>query len=69
MCFLLTDSGRFSLSAAFSWSNWEQYLELIVWFSTRRRKGERGRKLIQRNNGEELPKPGEKSEHPNSLNS
>ena len=34
MCFLLTNSGRFLLSAAFSWSNWEQYLlELIVWFS------------------------------------
>ena len=26
MCFLLTNSGCFSLSAAFSWSNWEQYL-------------------------------------------
>ena len=36
-CFLLTNSGCFSLSAAFSWSNWEQYLlELIVWFSGRR---------------------------------
>ena len=34
MCFLLTNSGRFLSSAAFSWSNWEQYfLELIVWFS------------------------------------
>ena len=33
MRFLLTDSGRFSLSAAFSWSHWEYYLlELIVWF-------------------------------------
>ena len=36
MHFLLTNSGLFSLSAAFSWSNWEQYLlELIVWFSGR----------------------------------
>ena len=35
MRFLLTNSGRFSLSA-FSWSNWEQFLlELIVWFSGR----------------------------------
>ena len=35
-CFLLTNSGYFSLSAAYSWSNWEQYLlELIVWFSGR----------------------------------
>ena len=34
MCFHLTHSGCFSSSAAFSWSNWEQYLlELIVWFS------------------------------------
>ena len=34
MRFLLTNSGCFSSSAAFSWSNWEQYLlELIVWFS------------------------------------
>ena len=34
--FLLTNSGRFVSSAAFSWSNWEQYLlELIVWFSGR----------------------------------
>ena len=34
MRFLLTNSGCFLLSAAFSWSNWEQYLlELIVWFS------------------------------------
>ena len=37
MCFLLTNSGRSSSSAAFSWSNWRQYLlELIVWFSGRR---------------------------------
>ena len=34
MCFLLTNSGCFSSSAAFSWSSWEQYLlELIAWFS------------------------------------
>ena len=34
MRFLLTNSGHFSSNAAFSWSNWEQYLlELIVWFS------------------------------------
>ena len=34
--FLLTDSGCFSSSAAFSWSNWEQYLlELIIWLSRR----------------------------------
>ena len=34
MRFLLTNFGCFSLSAAFSWSNWEQYLlELILWFS------------------------------------
>ena len=34
MRFLLTNSGRFSSSGTFSWSNWEQYLlELIVWFS------------------------------------
>ena len=34
--FLLTNSGCFSSSAAFSWSNWEQYLlELLVWFSGR----------------------------------
>ena len=34
MHFQLPNSGYFSLSAAFSWSNWEQYLlELIVWFS------------------------------------
>ena len=34
MHFLLTNSGHFSLSAAFSWSNWEQcLLELIIWFS------------------------------------
>ena len=26
MHLLLTNSGRFSSSAAFSWSNWEQYL-------------------------------------------
>ena len=26
MCFLLTNSGCFSSSAAFSWSNWEHYL-------------------------------------------
>ena len=26
MCFLLTNFSRFSSSAAFSWSNWEQYL-------------------------------------------
>ena len=26
MCFLLTNSGHFSLSAAFSWFNWEWYL-------------------------------------------
>ena len=33
MRFLLNPSGRFSLIATFSWSNWEQYLlELIVWF-------------------------------------
>ena len=31
MHFLFTNSGRFSLSAAFSWSNWEQYLGLIAW--------------------------------------
>ena len=31
MCFLLTNTGRFSSSTAFSWSNWEQYLlELII---------------------------------------
>ena len=36
MHFLLTNSGRFSWSAAYHWSNWEQYLlELIVWFSRR----------------------------------
>ena len=36
MCFLLTNSGRFSMSAAFSWSTWEQYLlEWIAWFSGR----------------------------------
>ena len=36
MRFLLTNSGCFSSSDAFSWSNWEQYLlELIVWFSGR----------------------------------
>ena len=36
MCFLLTDAGHFLLRAAFSWSNWEQYLlELIVRFLTR----------------------------------
>ena len=36
ICLLLTNSGHFLLSAAFSWSNWEQYLlELIVWFSTK----------------------------------
>ena len=36
MCFLLSNSGHFSSSAVFSWSNWEQYsLELIVWFSGR----------------------------------
>ena len=36
MHFLLTNSGHFSLSAAFIWPNWEQYLlELIVWFSER----------------------------------
>ena len=34
--FLLTNSGHFLLSAAFSWSNREQYLlELIIWFSGR----------------------------------
>ena len=34
--FLLTNSIRFSSSAAFRWSNWEQYsLELIVWLSGR----------------------------------
>ena len=34
MCFLLTNSRCFSSNAAFSRSNWEQYLlELIVWFS------------------------------------
>ena len=34
--FLLTNSGRFSSSAAFSWSYWEQcLLELIVCFSGR----------------------------------
>ena len=33
MHFQLPNSGYFSLSAAFSWSNWEQYLlELIIWF-------------------------------------
>ena len=33
MRFLLTNSIRFSLTATFSWSNWEQYLlELILWF-------------------------------------
>ena len=32
--FLLTNSRRFLSSAAFSWSNWEQYLlELIIRFS------------------------------------
>ena len=37
LCFLLTNSGHFSSSAAFSWSKWEQYLlELIAWFSRRR---------------------------------
>ena len=36
MCFLLTNSRHFLSSAAFSWSNWEQYLlELIIWFSRR----------------------------------
>ena len=36
MSFLLTNPGRFSSSAAFSWCNWELYLlELIVWFSGR----------------------------------
>ena len=36
MRFLLTNSGRFSSSAVFTWSNWEQYLlELIIWFSGR----------------------------------
>ena len=36
MCFLLTNSRRFSLSDALSWSHWEQYLlEWIVWFSGR----------------------------------
>ena len=36
MHFLFTNSGRFSMSAAFKWSNWEQYLlELTVWFSRR----------------------------------
>ena len=36
MHFLLTSSGCFLSSAAFSWSNGEQYLlELIVWFSGR----------------------------------
>ena len=34
MRFLLANSGRFSSSAAFCWSKWEQYLlELIIWFS------------------------------------
>ena len=33
MHFQLTNFGYFSLSAALSWSNWEQYLlELIIWF-------------------------------------
>ena len=32
MHFLLTNSGCFLSSAAFSWSNWEKYLELTVWF-------------------------------------
>ena len=32
MHFLLTNSGCSLLSAAFSWSNWEKYLELTVWF-------------------------------------
>ena len=31
MHFLLINSGHFLSSAAFSWSNWEQYLELIIW--------------------------------------
>ena len=36
MHFLLTNSGCFSSSASFSWSNWEKYLlELILWFSWR----------------------------------
>ena len=35
-CFLLTNSGCFPSSAAFSWTNWKQFLlELIVWFSRR----------------------------------
>ena len=29
MRFLLTNSGCFLSSAVFSWSNWEQYLELL----------------------------------------
>ena len=29
MRFLLTNSGCFSSSAAFSWSKWEQYLDLL----------------------------------------
>ena len=34
MCFLLADSRCFLLSAAFSWSNWDQYLlESVIWFS------------------------------------
>ena len=32
--FMLTNSRRFSSSAAFSWFKWEKYLlELIIWFS------------------------------------
>ena len=36
ICFLLTNSRCFSLSSAFSWSNWKQYLfELNIWFPGR----------------------------------
>ena len=36
MHFLLTNSGHFSSSAAFNWSNREQYLlDLVIWFSRR----------------------------------
>ena len=36
MHFLLSNSGFFSLSPAFIWPNWDQYLlELIIWFSRR----------------------------------
>ena len=36
LCVLLLNSGHFFSSAAFSWSNWEQFLlEFIIWFSRR----------------------------------